>query len=1031
MNPAGPLSWLPLPTPRPAHGQAMYHVIARPALLACALAAPLFAQLQPVAAVSDQGVSPAQIRLRYASFDPAVGLPPIADELKKTNEGGLWIVQFHRSPGIAERAALQAAGGQRLGYLPDNAYIVRMSQAVADKLAKTELVRAVQSYAVAFRIDPGLLAKAAHKNGDVVRYNIVVADKHNDKPALIAKITALGGNVEDEHTGSILIDASLTGPQLLAVAGMNEVLWLDAWSAPERDMDNARIQGGGNYIEAQGGYTGVGINAHVYEGIEDTHVDFTGGATNVQSNGSADAHGHATAGIVWGNGTSNPAVRGMAPDCGKFFTEFVSVSASRWQVFDELVNIHNVSHSSASWGDARTTAYTSISAESDDIVFDHNLTWTQSQSNSGNQESRPQAWAKNVFSIGGVDHGDDANPLNDSWQAGGASIGPASDGAIKPDMTAYYDNIGTSDLTGSAGYAGGSWTSGFGGTSGATPIVAGHNVIAIEMFTDDSGTPGIGKFGNALRVPGGTPHENRPHFTTLKALQIANGNQYPFSAASTDNLREHQGWGGFPSLENMWNNRGKTFLVDETSLLGPGGSDVWQITVAPGEPVFNVSLHWSEPAAVPGAAQTLVNNLSLRVLDPNGVSYWGNNGLDSGIWSTSGGSEDTLNSVENVFVQNPTAGVWYVQVMASTLVADNHVETPAVDADYGLVCIGGPGQVAPQGIFAATESIGFGCDGTACVDAIYEYPTFGLSNSSVTFQYQNGDYSLEQGQGTWIPAGGTNLGLTDNQEVIRNLGFTLPYPGGSTTSLRICSNGWIVDGQFTGGSNILPDVGLFLQHPMWAPLWHDLNPGAGGSVWFQSSTTVSTVTWVTVPNFFNSGSSTFQVQFWNTGDVHFLYQNVSVSGDYLSGFSKANATDPGSVDLAAMAGNGLGVCTTATPELGLTTSAPPVLGTTFDLVTTDVPPTTIFGLMILSTTELSPALSLTPLGMSGCQLYQTIDVSVLWGPAGNMAFTSWPLPNTPSLAGFEVLCQSAALVPAINPFGMAISNGVKLIVGLN
>jgi hypothetical protein len=259
----------------------------------------------------------------------------------------------------------------------------------------------------------------------------------------------------------------------------------------------------------------------------------------------------------------------------------------------------------------------------------------------------------------------------------------------------------------------------------------------------------------------------------------------------------------------------------------------------------------------------------------------------------------------------------------------------------------------------------------------------------------------------------------------------MPYPGGSTNQIRICSNGWIVDGQFTGASNILPDVSAFLAHAMWAPLWHDLNPSAGGSVWFDASTTVTTVTWVTVPNFFNSGSSTFQVQFWINGDVHFLYQNISVSGDYLTGFSQDTTNDPGSVVMATAAGSGLGVCTNAAPELSFSVSAPPVLGTTFDLITSDLPVSTIFGLAILSTTPINPGASLTPLGMSGCELYQTIDVSVLWGPNGNTAVVSWPLPSTPSLAGFVVYCQSAALVPGINPFGMAISNGLKLTVGLN
>src|SRR5690606_738420 len=132
---------------------------------------------------------------------------------------------------------------------------------------------------------------------------------------------------------------------------------------------------------------------------------------------------------------------------------------------------------------------------------------------------------------------------------------------------------------------------------------------------------------------------------------------------------------------------------------------------------------------------------------------------------------------------------------------------------------------------------------------------------------------------------------------------TLPYPGGSTSSLRICSNGWITSAFFSGASNITPTPASFLAHTMWAPLWHDLNPGAGGSVWLDNTAQRTVVSWVTVPNFFNSCSSTFQVQFWATGDVHFIYQNISVSGDYLTGFSKTTTNDPGSTTLLSVAGS--------------------------------------------------------------------------------------------------------------------------------
>src|SRR5690606_11295417 len=193
-------------------------------------------------------------------------------------------------------------------------------QAQAERVRAAATVRWVGDYHPAFRVDPELIAANVFQQAANVRYNIVVADKNVDKPALGQKVLALGGTINDEHQGGLLYSVTLSGPQLLQVAGFDEVLWIDAWTPDEFEMDNARIQGSGNYVESQVGYTGAGINVHIYEGVESSHPDFTGGVTPVNSGNTAASHGHCTAGIVFGNGSSNPAVRGMAPDCGKFFT---------------------------------------------------------------------------------------------------------------------------------------------------------------------------------------------------------------------------------------------------------------------------------------------------------------------------------------------------------------------------------------------------------------------------------------------------------------------------------------------------------------------------------------------------------------------------------------------------------------------------------------------------------------------------------------------------------------------------------------
>ena len=123
-------------------------------------------------------------------------------------------------------------------------------------------------------------------------------------------------------------------------------------------------------------------------------------------------------------------------------------------------------------------------------------------------------------------------------------------------------------------------------------------------------------------------------------------------------------------------------------------------------------MHHAEPASNPAAATQLVNNLSLKVTAPNGTTWWGNRGLEQGNFSLTGGAEDDVNPIECVIVQNPQAGVWHVDVMATLIVQDSHVETPQVDADYGLVVRGGSGQGVQPPVLATFEQFGQGCAGS-------------------------------------------------------------------------------------------------------------------------------------------------------------------------------------------------------------------------------------------------------------------------------------------------------------------------------
>lgn len=678
-----------------------------------------------------------RVLLRYATFDPSLGVPEVPATLRSAADTNLWIVQFHGAPTDGDRDAVRDQGGRVIGALPYDSHIVRMSQATASAIAVMNQVRWVGPYQPAYRVEPFLLTE--HLTGadvPVRKYNFVMADKRTEKAALEAKIVALGGKVVDRHLQSILFTVELTGPQLLQAARLDEVLWIDRWMAAENDMNNARAVQGSSTLETLAGYTGSGVRGHVYEGVEWNHPDFTTPFTVVRSANAADTHGHCTAGCIFGNGNSAPQARGHAPGAVGFFTQYSSVTAgwSRNMVISDVVNVHNCMFTTASWGNGLTTTYNSTSADADDIVFDHRIPWTNSMSNQGNNNVRPEAWAKNVISIGGLFHRDDAAAGNDTWSYAGqpfgsASIGPSSDGRLKPDLCNFYDDVWTSDRSGAAGYAAGNSFTGFNGTSSATPITAGLNALAIQMYTDHI-------FNNTPRVSGGTRFQNRPYAQTLKALQIACASLYPVAQAT----RAQAGW-GYGNVATMYNRRNRMMIIPENVPITQGATHTYNINVLNGETSLKVCMTYLDPQGNPAAAIDRINDLTLRVIAPNGTSYWGNNGLTANNTSTSGGAANTIDTVENVFVNNPAAGDWTIQITAPTIAQDAHVATAATDATYALVVNGGiqlfgsgcARYIPDTGTTGTINTIPFGTSSTTSLPTVFATNNNGNVGGAVYF----------------------------------------------------------------------------------------------------------------------------------------------------------------------------------------------------------------------------------------------------------------------------------------------------------
>ncbi len=622
------------------------------------------------------------LRLRFAEFDPLARRPEIAPALAADPAGELAIVQFLTRP-LAEYAnAIRAAGGEVHMLLADQALIARLPPASRAAVARMAVVRWVGPVHPAYKLEEEILAALAAPGVLATpsmlvprRYSIMCYERGPAAQERVAAvIRAAGGIVHGSTPAGFRLEATLDGEQVLAAAGHDDVMFIDRKGEQEADMDVVRALGGGDYVHTTLGFHGTGVTGEVMDTeLELTHPEWAHPPL-VHLPGGDIAHGTRVYGIVFAQGL-NPRARGLLPDGQGIYayrTPLLGGGPTRYEHTAELVDPtgpYRAVFQTVSTGDALTTAYTTISAEMDDILFLYDILITQSQSNNGDQMSRPQAWAKNIVACGGIKHLDTLDRSDDGWR-NYASIGPAADGRVKPDLAHFCDYIYTATV-------GGGYTTSGSGTSVATPITAGHFGLLFQMWHEGV-FPGFGG--------GASVFDDRPHMTTARALMINTAYRYDWHVAgpNSDLDRFKQGW-GTADLRKLHDDRERLLIIDESDLLAPFDVREYTVDVGTDDTELRATLVYADPRGNVGSTRHRINDLSLRATSPGGTIYWGNQGLAADNWSVAGGVSNTIDTVENVLVADPEPGAWTLEVIADEVIADSHPETPALDADFALV----------------------------------------------------------------------------------------------------------------------------------------------------------------------------------------------------------------------------------------------------------------------------------------------------------------------------------------------------------
>lgn len=465
---------------------------------------------------------------------------------------------------------------------------------------------------------------------------------------------------------------------------MSEVAFVQPVHERQR-MNNISMQEGITNIEPVWnhpdlGYNGAGLIAGVNDsGVETGHPDFPAGvilATAGAMNNTDNGHGTHVTGTVAGRGAILAPV--SASGCGDQRTGMSDVRGAAWGaqvvhnnvfvggVLDEgammtwqaqqgaVINNNSWGYSSTSYGSETVAIDAAVRNAIPSSSSNVEMSIVFSAGNSGAAGITKPANAKNVITVG-ASQNDRCGSYIPSQCSGPnidgiacfSSRGP-SQSRIKPDIVAPGTDIlstGSRDPMADFGGWDQPWTGPdlalMPGTSMASPLVTGAATVYMEYHLETFG--------------------QLPSPALLKAVLINTATNMGGSFPS--NI---QGWGRLDLLkavEGPANGEIIHFDQHEVNHLTTGQSWVTEVSVSSDDEPLRLSLVWTDPEGSTNCSSCLINDLDLIVTAPDGTVYRGNQ--FGGAWSASNpAGRDSINNVENVYIELPQSGLWTVEVNA-------------------------------------------------------------------------------------------------------------------------------------------------------------------------------------------------------------------------------------------------------------------------------------------------------------------------------------------------------------------------------
>ncbi len=608
-------------------------------------------------------------RLYLRSGEVSTGSRPAAAQTLATAKGNM-VLQLD-GPLTKERSARLEAAGVRLGqYLPAHAYLVPTDGVDAGALDQLEFIRWHGAYQKAWKMvaepqERGFVTPERQmiaERGECVM--VVSLFENADPDATVKAIEAIPAMIVVNQT---TVGKNPTISVIAPVGQVSRLTDLDDVLAVEEAPEAAPRMATSNWIVQSNvadftplhdnGLTGEGQIIGVMDlPVDDDNCVFrdeTAPAGQqfdkwvaIFDNGSASGHGTSVCSIIAGDGgvagSENPDLFGVAYDARMVFNRIPSFDEAA--LVNDLQDAHDVGarvHSN-SWGeDASTRNFYNVWARAIDVFTRANEDDLVVFAATNLSVLRTPENSRNVLATGGTWD----TPLQTDHRTGG--IGPTGDGRRKPELYAPGNGVRAAARNQCNDASSGV------GTSFACPQIAAGGALMRQYYMEGYYPTGAPVISNGFTPTG----------ALLKATLINSGVDMTGEEGYPNFL---EGWGRVLFDDALhFAGEARTMLVtdvrnDSAESLNTGDLHEETFNVTGSGEKLKVSMVYTDVPAAPAAVFVPVNDLDLEVVSPSGQVYLGNVFTDG--LSTTGGSPDILNNVEQVHLENPEVGIWTLRV---------------------------------------------------------------------------------------------------------------------------------------------------------------------------------------------------------------------------------------------------------------------------------------------------------------------------------------------------------------------------------